>query len=126
MLDSASWHRTVLLFTFVLVTFILCELVTTILEPIYPPSTEQEKFFFGAVLLGSDIIGAIFDLFLAFELWFWTLAFGWSWWASSANLVETIVLGMDFCIRAYFTGPPEVARCLHLLVSSVIPNGLIM
>jgi hypothetical protein len=115
-LTSASWNRTILLFTFLLFTFVLSELVTTILEPLYPPSTKEEKFFFGVILLGSETIGAIMNLFLAAELWGFTLAFGWRWWADLDNVLEVIVLCADLGLRMQYTGPMEVARCLHLLV----------
>ena len=115
-LTSASWNRTILLFTFILFTFVLTELVATILEPIYPPSTKEEKFFFGVVLLGSETIGAIMDMFLAAELWGWTLAFGWTWLLDLGNVMEVLVLCVDLGFRMQYTGPMAVARCFHLLV----------
>ena len=120
MLQAASWHRTILLVTFCLLTFVLSEIVTTILEPIYPPSTPQEKYFVGALLLGGETIGAIFNLFLGFELWFWMLAFGSGWWANFANFVEVAVLVADFGVRMRFTGPPPLARCFHLIVCRLV------
>ena len=115
-LSSASWNRTIVLFSFLLLTFVLSELIATILEPIFPPRTKEEKFFFGVVLLGSDTIGAIMNLFLAAELWGWTLAFGLGWWGNLGNMLEVVSLCADFGCRMQYTGPIESSRCLHLLV----------
>lgn len=115
-LSSASWNRTILLFSFVLLTFVLSELLATILEPVFPPSTKEEKFFFGVVFLGSDIVGAIMNMFLAAELWGWPLAFGWGWWRSWGNVLEVGILCADLGCRMQYIGPIEVSRCLHLLV----------
>jgi hypothetical protein len=115
-LPTTYWHRTILLVTFLVFSSVLCELVTTILETIYPSSNSQEKFFYGVVLLGSETIGAILNLFLVFELWVWTLAFGWGWWHSVTNSVEALSLAVDLGIRVNFKGPQEIARCLHLIV----------
>ena len=104
--------------SFLLLTFVLSELVGTILEAVYPPQTSEEKLFFGVILLGSDALGALANLFFGFELWFWTWAFGWGWWASLDNLVEVAVMVVDLLLRMYYHGPPEVGRCLHLIVCS--------
>jgi len=72
------------------------------------------------VLLGSEIVGGIMDMFLAAELWGWTLAFGWAWWADLGNVLETVVVAVDLGVRMRYTGNIVVARCLHL----VVLNGL--
>ena len=115
-LPSVSWQRTVLLISILLLTFVLSELVGTILETAYPPSTSEEKFFFGVILFGSEAIGGLANLFFGFELWFWALAFGWGWWASFGHLLEVGVFVADLALRMYYSGPPEVGRCLHLIV----------
>jgi hypothetical protein len=116
LLPASSWHKTVLLFSFLHFSFVLSELVVTVLERTYPAATAEEKLFFGVILLTSEAVGAIFSLCLAFELWFWTLAFGWAWWGSPANVIEAVVLIVDVGLRLWFGGPLEVGRCLHLIV----------
>ena len=118
-LPSSSWHRIVLLSTFVQFTFVLSELVATILEPIYPPSTNEEKYFYGVVLLAADTMGGVVLMFLVFELWIWMLAFGVGWWRNISNVVEVLVLVLDFGLRMLYSGPIEVARCLHLIVRAL-------
>jgi hypothetical protein len=113
---SASWQQFILLISFVTLSVVLLGLVTTIAEPIYPATSNEEKFSLGIVLLGSEAISAILNLFLAFELWFWTLAFGWTWWNSPSNVLEVGVLLADFGVRMFYSGPPEMARCFGLLV----------
>ena len=115
-LPSVTWQRTVLSVSFLLLTLVLSELVGTIFEPIYPPETAKEKFLYGVILLGSDALGGLANLFFGFELWFWTLAFGWGWWASLDHIVEAAVFLLDLLVRMYYDGPPEVGRCLHLMV----------
>jgi len=117
-LPSAVWQRAVLLISILLLTFVLSELVGTILEAVYPPSTSEEKFFFGIILFGSDAVGGLANLFFGFELWFWTLAFGWGWWANLDHLLEATIFVADLVLRMHYSGPPEVGRCLHLIVST--------
>ena len=116
-LSTAEWNRTVLFASFLQFTFILSELVTTILEPIYPPTSQEEKMMIGILLLASEMLGAILNIFLAFELWAWTLGFGWKWWLDLRNIVETATILVDIGLRLWYTGPMPVARCFHLVVS---------
>jgi hypothetical protein len=78
----------------------------------------EEKFAVGIILLGSESIGAILNIALGLELWFWTLSFGWRWLLNFENQVEALVLLVDVVVRLRFTGPPEIARCFHVLVLS--------
>ena len=96
--------------------FVVTGLIGTIVERIYPPSLADEKFAVGVLLLGSETIGAILNITLALELWFWTLSFGWRWWLDLGNQMEALVLFGDVVVRLRFTGPPEIARCFHVLV----------
>jgi hypothetical protein len=91
-------------------------LCTTILEPLYPPSTSEEKLVFGVVYLATDGIGAILNFALLAELWFWMLAFGVGWWGNKANVAEFVLVVADLAVRMWYPGPVEVARCLYLVV----------
>jgi hypothetical protein len=116
-LPSVKWNQIVLLFSLVIFSFVLGELIATILEPIYPPESQEEKIFFGVVLLGSEVVGNIGNIFLAFELWTWTLAFGIGWWWNRGNFIEVLVVALDLYLRIfYFPSHVQVSRCLHLIV----------
>ena len=119
-LSTGHWNQSVLFISFIQFSFVLGELVTTILEPVYPPTTSEEKMLLGIILLGSETMGAILNLFLAFELWTWTLAFGWKWWLDSKNVVEAVALIVDVAIRLWYCGPASVARCFHLIVLAFV------
>jgi hypothetical protein len=74
---------------------------------------------YGVILLGSEIIGNICNIALAFELWTWTLAFGTGWWFNPLNWIEVITVTVDLCLRIFYLPTHlEVSRCFHLIVLS--------
>ena len=91
-------------------------LCTNVLEPLYPPSTSEEKLVFGVVYLATDAIGALLDFALLSELWFWMLAFGIGWWGHKENVAEFVLVVADLAVRMWYKGPVEVARCVYLVV----------
>jgi hypothetical protein len=116
-LSTVQWNRTVLFVSFIQFSFVLGELITTVLEPVYPPSNLEEKMLLGVILVGSEAIGSILDFFLGRELWAWTLCFGWSWWLDKTNIVEAGSLLADLGIRLLYSAPAPVARCFHVIVN---------
>jgi hypothetical protein len=113
-LPSANWNGTVLLLHLIQLAVVLIELVVTITEIYSLPSSPQQKFATGVLLLGAETLGSIICLALGLEMWFWSLGFGWSWWGG--NVVEVMAWGADVVVRLWYTGSVPLARCSHLIV----------